>query len=154
MYELHLGARVRKRREWEKDKPAPKYTRVWLVTVIIVCKRTAHSWSVLCPSFFPLLRCPRIVFTHTLPPISSALLFAFLFFSYSHAFVHLFSPSFLSLFSSRAYMRALDRLVFFAMRPYSRTRRREKSVILVVFREYKETTEKGRSHACIITFRS
>lgn len=62
----------------EKKTSTPRYTRVWLVVVMIVCKRTVHSWSVLCPSF-SLLRCPHVVFTLTRPPTSSALLFAYFF---------------------------------------------------------------------------
>ncbi len=129
MCELHISARVRKKKEEnerKKNKSAPKYTRVWLVAIMIVCKRTAHSWSVLCPSFFP-STLPARRFTHTLPPTSSAMLFAFFFlFACVRAFVFSF---FFSLFFSLVYMRAL-RLVFFAMRPYSRTRRRESLPLL------------------------
>jgi hypothetical protein len=82
---------------------------------------------------FSLLRCPRAVFTHTLPPTSSALLFAF-FFLLACVRTFVFSFFFSLVFSLvRVYVRAL-RLVFFAMRPYGRTRRREKSVIIIVFR--------------------
>jgi hypothetical protein len=122
----------KERREWEKEKPAPKYTRVWLVAVMIVCKRTAHSWSVLCPSFFPLLHCPRVASTtYTLPPTSSALLFAFFFLL---ACVRAFVFSFHFLFSRIC-------ASTFAVRPYGRTRRREKSV---VFRVRKRQKKKKR----------
>ncbi len=97
MCELHISTRVKKKKRMREKKSSPRNTHVcgWQ-RLMIVCKRTAHSWSVLCPSFFP-STLPARRFTHTLPPTSSALLFAFFFFFYSHAFVHLFSPfSFLS----------------------------------------------------------
>lgn len=95
MCEVHISARVRRKKTREKNKrkkkkmSTPKYTRVWLVVVMIVCKRTAHSWSVLCPSFFPSTLPARRLYAYT--PSHQLCAVIRIFFFYSHAFVHLFS---------------------------------------------------------------
>lgn len=41
---------------------------MWLVVMMIVCEHKAHFWSISCPSFFTLLRCPLRPYTYTHTP--------------------------------------------------------------------------------------
>jgi hypothetical protein len=70
MCELNVSKYVRKRmKKKKKKKSASNNTRVWLVVMMMmVCEHKAHSWSVSCPSFFSLLRCPLRPYTYTHTP--------------------------------------------------------------------------------------
>jgi len=121
--------------------------------MMMVCEHKAHSWSVSCPSFFSLLRCPLRPYTYTHTPSHHqlrTLIRIFFLFAYARAQAagheakaRLFF-SFLSLsffFLSR-----------FAMRPYGRIRRRA-SLLLPFFRVRKKNGRQ-RWHVYIIIFRS
>ena len=98
---------------------------------MMVCERIAHSWSVLCPSFFSFYIARASPLHIHSPPTSRMLLFVFFQPACARAFV--FSVFFFSLLSRNwVFVQAL-RLVFYATRPYGRTRRREKFAIFVAY---------------------
>jgi hypothetical protein len=132
IYELYVSTHVRKR-EWEKKKTrldvhtcvvGSSNIGVWMYCTFLVCFMSF---------FFPfyVARAPSL-HIHSLPPVVRC--YSHFFFLLACVRTFVFSFFFSLVFSLvRVYVRAL-RLVFFAMRPYGRTRRREKSVIIIVFR--------------------